>query len=86
MPPPRVGLLRISKPNNRRADFLELRLREQSPLPSPAFSAIFAPAVAKVYIVSFCTLDGRLSSKFIVLADNMREAINEAWEHGGADF
>jgi hypothetical protein len=26
------------------------------------------------------------TSKFIVLADNMRGAINMAWEHGGADF
>ena len=25
-------------------------------------------------------------SKFIVLTDNMRAAINMAWEHGGADF
>jgi hypothetical protein len=25
-------------------------------------------------------------SKFIVLADNIRAAINMAWEHGGADF
>ena len=25
-------------------------------------------------------------SKFIVLADNMKSAINMAWEHGGADF
>jgi hypothetical protein len=42
--------------------------------------------VAKVYIVSFRTHDHRRPSKFIVLADNMRAAINEAWEHGGADF
>jgi hypothetical protein len=42
--------------------------------------------VAKVYIVSFRTLDNRRPSKFIVLADNMRAAINEEWEHGGADF
>jgi hypothetical protein len=28
----------------------------------------------------------RRPSKFIVLADNMRSAINMAWEHGGADF
>jgi hypothetical protein len=41
--------------------------------------------VAKVYIVSFRTHDDR-PSKFIVLADNMRSAINVAWEHGGADF
>jgi hypothetical protein len=25
-------------------------------------------------------------SKFIVLADNMKSAINMAWEHEGADF
>jgi hypothetical protein len=43
-------------------------------------------AVAKVYIVSFRTLDDRRPSKFIVLADNMKSAINKAWEHGGADF
>jgi hypothetical protein len=42
--------------------------------------------VAKVYIVSFCTHDDRRPSKFIVLADNMKSAINVAWEHGGADF
>jgi hypothetical protein len=53
---------------------------------SPAFFAIFAPAVAKVYIVSFRTHDDRRPSKFIVLADNMRSAITMTWEHGGADF
>jgi hypothetical protein len=42
--------------------------------------------VAKVYIVSFRTHDERRPSKFIVLADNMKSAINKAWEHGGADF
>jgi hypothetical protein len=42
--------------------------------------------VAKVYIVSFRTHDDRRPSKFIVLADNMRSAINMAWEHGGVDF
>jgi hypothetical protein len=42
--------------------------------------------VAKVYIVSFRTLDDRRPSKFIVLADNMRAAINMAWEHDGAEF
>jgi hypothetical protein len=44
------------------------------------------PAVAKIYILSFRTHDDRRPSKFIVLADDMRAAINEAWEHGGADF
>ena len=29
---------------------------------------------------------GSRPSKFIVLADNMRAAINMAWEHGGPDF
>jgi hypothetical protein len=52
----------------------------------PGFFAIFAPAVAKVYIVSFRTHDNRRPSKFIVLADNMKSAIKIAWEHGGADF
>jgi hypothetical protein len=50
------------------------------------FFAIFAPAVAKVYIVSFRTHDDRRPSKFIVLADDMKSTINKAWEHGGADF
>jgi hypothetical protein len=52
----------------------------------PDFFAIFAPAVAKVYIVIFRSHDDRRPSKFIVLADNMKSAINKAWEHGGADF
>jgi hypothetical protein len=42
--------------------------------------------VANVYIVSFRSHDDRRPSKFIVLADNMRSAINKAWEHGGAEF
>ena len=36
--------------------------------------------------MSFRSNDARRPSKFIVLADNMRAAINEAWEHGGSDF
>jgi hypothetical protein len=52
----------------------------------PQFFAIFAPAVARVYIVSFRSNDDRRPSKFIVVADNMKSAINKAWEHGGADF
>jgi hypothetical protein len=49
-------------------------------------SRYFSPAVAKVYIISFRTHDDRRPSKFIVLADNRKEAIAKAWEHGGADF
>jgi hypothetical protein len=56
------------------------------PLALPWLFRYFPPAVAKVYIVSFRTLDDRRPSKFIVLADNMKSAINMAWEHGGADF
>jgi hypothetical protein len=51
------------------------------------FLAIFCPPVAaRVYIVSFRTYNADRPSKFIVLADNMRAAINMAWEHGGAKF
>jgi hypothetical protein len=32
--------------------------------------------------VSFRTHDDRRPSKFIVLTDNMKSAINKAWEHG----
>jgi hypothetical protein len=43
-------------------------------------------AVAKVYIVSFRSHNDDRPSKFIVLADSMKLAINIAWEHGGTDF
>jgi hypothetical protein len=58
----------------------------------PSYFALFPLSdylervVASVYVVSFRSNDDRRPSKFIVLADNMRAAINEAWEHGGADF
>jgi hypothetical protein len=42
----------------------------------PGFFAIFAPAVAKVYIVSFRTHDDRRPSKFIVLADAIVRALS----------
>ena len=67
------------------SQFLSLS-RGAAPLLCPGFFAIFAPAVAKVYVVSFRTHDDRRPSKFIVLANNMKSAINKAWEHGGADF
>jgi hypothetical protein len=43
-------------------------------------------AVAKVYIVSFRSHNDDRPSKFIVLADSLKLAINIAWEHGGTDF
>ena len=36
--------------------------------------------------MTFRTHDDRRPSKFIVLADSMKSAINKAWEHGGTDF
>ena len=43
--------------------------------------------MAKTYVVTFRSLSGdRGPSKFIVLADNMRAAVEMAWEHGMADF
>jgi len=51
-----------------------------------AFSLCSRPLWVKFYVVSFCTHDDRRPSKFIVLADSMKSAINMAWEHGGADF
>jgi hypothetical protein len=42
--------------------------------------------VVKTYIVIFRRHKERRPSKFIVLADSMREAIDMAWESGGPDF
>ena len=40
----------------------------------------------KTYIVTFRRHKDRRPSKFIVVADSMQEAMDMAWEHGGADF
>jgi hypothetical protein len=40
----------------------------------------------KTYIVTFRRHKDRRPSKFIVVADSMQEAIDMAWEDGGADF
>ena len=37
-------------------------------------------------IVSFRSNENSRPSKFIVREDNIKSAINMAWEHGGADF
>jgi hypothetical protein len=50
------------------------------------FLANLRAAVARTYIVTFRSNDDRRPSKFIVLATNMRSAIDKAWEHGGSDF
>jgi hypothetical protein len=44
------------------------------------------PAVARVYIVSFRIHDDRRPSKFIVVANDRKEAIKIAFEHGGPEF
>ena len=45
-----------------------------------------AVVAVKTYIVTFRCQKDRRPSKFIVMADSMREAIEMAWESGGADF
>jgi hypothetical protein len=42
--------------------------------------------VAKTYLVTSCRHKDRRPSKFIVVADNMKQAINMAWEDGSSDF
>src|SRR5262249_17137108 len=56
------------------------------PLLSPRFLAIFRPPCPKSYIVTFRSNYNRRPSKFIVVANNMRAAINIACEKGGPDF
>jgi hypothetical protein len=56
---------------------------------TPGFPFKARPAVIKPPTGagrSFRSNDDRRPSKFIVLADNMKSAINVAWEHGGTDF
>jgi len=43
-------------------------------------------ATLKTYIVTFRRHKDRKPSKFIVVADSMREAIEMAWGHGGPEF
>ena len=58
-----------------------------TPLALASLSRYLTPAVAKIYVVTFRSLSGdRWPSKFIVLADNMRAALEMAWEHDGPDF
>jgi hypothetical protein len=60
--------------------------RDSYPLDLPSVFRYFPPAVAKTYVVTFRSHNDDRPSKFIVVADNMKSAINVAWEHGGADF
>src|SRR5215831_1147558 len=51
-----------------------------------SFSRYFPPAVAKTYVVTFRSHNDDRPSKFIVVANDRKAAINMAWEHGGGDF
>ena len=42
--------------------------------------------MAKTYVVTFRSHNDDRPSKFIVVVANRKQAINMAWEHGGADF
>ena len=56
------------------------------PFALASFSRYFPPAVAKTYVVTFRSHNDDRPSKFIVVANDRKQAINVAWEHGGADF
>ena len=57
-----------------------------TPLALPSVFRYLTPAVAKTSVVTFRSHNGDRPSKFIVVAANRKQAINMAWEHGGADF
>jgi len=71
--------------SSRRAAIFETTNLARTLLPCLQFFAI-SPAVAKTYVVTFRSHNGDRPSKFIVVANNMRAAINIAWEKGGPDF
>jgi hypothetical protein len=53
---------------------------------SAQFFAIFRPLWLRYTLSHFAAITTTGPSKFIVPANNMKSAINMAWEHGGADF
>src|SRR5215510_1667920 len=72
-----------------RVCFCFLRRRNTAfgdPLALPSAFRYLTPAVAKTYVVTFRSHNGDRPSKFIVVADNRKQAINTVWEHGGPDF
>jgi hypothetical protein len=87
----KIGVLEAPLPQIRQRDFpaqekMGLGVNATSCLPR-VFGYV-PPAVAQSLHRKFPhrTQDNRRPSKFIVLADNMRAAINMAGERGGADF
>jgi hypothetical protein len=57
-----------------------------APLALPSVSRYLTPAVAKTYVVTFRSHNDDRPSKFIVVANDRKQAISIAWEHGGPDF
>jgi hypothetical protein len=56
-------------------------------LSSHSFPTILVGVMGKVYIVAFrARQKDHAPSKFIVFAEDMNEAIETAWQHGGPDF
>src|SRR5262245_8536014 len=47
---------------------------------SPLGFSLFSRRCGKIYIMTFRSHDDRRPSKFIVLADNMKSAIKNAWK------
>jgi hypothetical protein len=59
---------------------------EAKPSCSLRFFPLFSARRGEGLHRKFRTHDGCRPSKFIVIADSRKEAINIAWEHGGPDF
>jgi len=52
----------------------------------PAVFRYLTSAVAKTYVVTFRSHNDDRPSKFIVVANDRKQSIEIAWEHGGPDF
>ena len=61
-------------------------LHGRTPLALAPVSRHFPPAVAKTYVVTFRSHNDDRPSKFIVVANDKKQAIKIAWDHGGPDF
>src|SRR5215471_17555560 len=82
----RQGILPNARPKSSRNLTIQFFSQRQTPLALASVSRYFPAAVAKTYVVTFRSHNDDRPSKFIVVADNRKQAINTAWEHGGPDF
>jgi hypothetical protein len=62
------------------------RLKLDGKQPADHKAYVYSIFLSGDEVMSVKTGDDRRPSKFIVLADGMKSAINKAWEHGGTDF